>query len=89
MCSKKEIDDNLLEDVVGGVDNFFVKLNRNEKYEVKYDDNWVKMVREVAKKFDSQSIHFCVVGSCPGCGKMVGIAGDVCEDCRKKAKCLK
>lgn len=90
MSSKKKLDDNSLEKVTGGLDNnFYVNLGNGKQFETEHNKEWIDMVREAAEKFDSESIHFCVCGTCPGCGATVGIQGDVCKDCREKAKCLK
>ena len=89
MNEDKKVDDNVLNKVTGGLDNFFINLTESKKYDIKHDEKWRRMVKRAAREFDSQSVHFCVCGNCPGCGVMVGIAGDVCKDCRKEVKCVK
>ena len=80
----KKIQDEEISGVVGGMD---LPIINNKIINMEHNENWKKKVREAAEKFDLQTAHFCVCGSCPGCGKMVGTAGDVCVTCRQEAEC--
>lgn len=80
----KKIQDEEMNGVAGGMD---LPINNNKIINTNHDEDWKKKVREAAEKFDSQLFHCCVCGSCPGCGKMVGTAGNVCATCRQEAGC--
>ena len=81
----KKIQDEEMSGVAGGME---LPINNNRFIDTNHNEDWKKKIREVAEKFDSQMAHCCVCGACPGCGKMVGTAGDVCYECRKEAGCL-
>lgn len=82
----EKMDDKDMNNVAGGID---LPINNNKIININHDEDWKKKVKAAAEKFDSQMAHCCVCGACPGCGKMVGTAGDVCSDCRNEAGCIK
>lgn len=80
----KKIQDEEMNNVAGGME---LPINNNKIINASHDEDWKKKVKAAAEKFDSQIFHCSVCGACPGCGKMVGTAGNVCPTCRQEAGC--
>jgi bacteriocin-like protein len=83
MSSLKELNENDLQEVSGGVgDTNFPAVLEKLKGANTHDDAWKKRIAAAASAFDSKKFHCCATGCCPGCGAMVGRMGNVCQKCR-------